>query len=161
LSQIKIPVIKRRGKPKGSLQTVIGLPKKRKIFIKKPFKLMYFVDRYKLILSWFCSTNVVDKVMNMGWKISEHDVSSDVPDTIIDEMVDLYQVKDYFLPCGWKKVQNIVAKKKSSHNLWLCPICNKKCISNTISCDHCLIWYHTKCVCVTSIPSKNWFCKYC
>jgi len=30
LSQIKIPVIKRRGKPKGSLQTVIGRKKKGK-----------------------------------------------------------------------------------------------------------------------------------
>ena len=54
---------------------------------------MYYVDRYKLILSWFCSGNIIDKVMNIGWKISEHDISSDVPDTIIDEMVDLFQVK--------------------------------------------------------------------
>ncbi|KAF0709734.1 protein FAR-RED IMPAIRED RESPONSE 1-like, partial [Aphis craccivora] len=159
ISSIKIPTTKHRGKPKGALQTVIGLKKKRKILTKKPFKFLHYNERNKLILSWFCSIDVVNKALSSNFKINDTNLNeyNSIPNNIIDELVDLFQVKQFFSPSAWAKVQKIVAQKNVCHSLWQCPLCQKKCANNSISCDYCLTWYHPKCVNLISIPKKN--CK--
>ncbi|XP_022165269.1 uncharacterized protein LOC111030186 [Myzus persicae] len=163
ISSIIIPTTKRRGKPKGALQTVIGLKKNRKVLLKKPFKLLHYNERNKLILSWFCTIDVINQSLSSNLKINDTDLNkyNSIPNNIIDELVDLFQVKQFFSPSAWAKVQRIVAQKKSCHSSWLCPLCQKKCSNNTISCDYCLTWYHTKCVNLTIITKKNWYCQYC
>jgi len=94
ISSIKIPTTKHRGKPKGALQTVIGLKKKRKILTKKPFKFLHYNERNKLILSWFCSIDVVNKALSSNFKINDTNLNeyNSIPNNIIDELVDLFQV---------------------------------------------------------------------
>jgi len=59
ISSITIHTTKRKGKPKGALQTVIGLKKNRKILTKKPFKSLHYNGRNKLML---CTIDVVNKL---------------------------------------------------------------------------------------------------
>lgn len=85
------------GKPKGALQTVFGLKINRKVLTKKPFKFLHYNERNKLILSWFCTIDIANKSLSSDFKINDTDLNKyiNIPNNIIDELVDLFQVSLY------------------------------------------------------------------
>ncbi|KAF0746368.1 PHD-type domain-containing protein [Aphis craccivora] len=45
--------------------------------------------------------------------------------------------------------------------IWICPKCNSNIGQNSILCDSCLLWYHTKCEVKLKSKDKDcdWFCS--
>jgi zinc finger SWIM domain-containing protein 3 len=168
LKTVKIPQkMRKRGRPKGAETTVIGLPKAKKV--KKglvPFSKLRAVEKDRVLLECLVRPFVASKAISDGKLVHEESVKNnihDIPDMIRDnENVDLSRIDKYFTARAWSAVLKISEKKE--HSKWICPGCSKSIKSeDSIACERCLGWYHTKC---TSMKKgqpklKNWFCKIC
>ena len=118
-----------------------------------------------VILSWFVEKELVDKAVRMRQLIEEEDVEckpENVSDAVADETVDICLVRKYFTVDAWMLVEDVV-QRKSDKMFWTCRSCYHDLHSEAaIICDACLLWYHFKCVGLSTLPkSKNWFCRSC
>ncbi len=130
------PAIKKRGRPKGAVLIVIGLPKKKgkassklKAFVLKSewektkgVYLPYFMYRfcaiyavfpspYVVMLNWFVDEEVTERAVRGGDLIEEYEVeccSEKIPRKCLDENVCIAQVKKYFTFDGWSLLQNSI-----------------------------------------------------
>ena len=78
------PRIQKRGRPKGSELTVIGLPKKRLKLHKSKcvaFERMSDIQKQSFVLSWFVDQRVIDKCVTEQHLIQEDEVEIN-PDLI-------------------------------------------------------------------------------
>ena len=118
-------------------------------------------------MGWFVDTEEVLAVMknpkNLIEETSVEVLPEKIPDSVLDENVDINLVRHYFTNDAWVLVQDVVGRKKKNcvyickfcqHNLDECPEANL--------CHGCLIWYHMKCVGLRQSPkAKHWFCRDC
>ena len=117
------------------------------------------------ILGWFVHKPVAEKVLKKHSLIEEEEVEcrpEKIPNTIVDENVDVYLVRKYFSSDAWLVVEDVI-KRKSKAIVWVCQVCQKDLHTQpSIICDSCLTWYHFKCVSLAKQPkSKTWFCRGC
>ena len=165
-SNIVFPIkIKKRGRPKGSQQTVIGLPRK-KLGVKKvlPFLMKTTTDRAKQILLWFVSEEDASLALQ-GSLLNESMVEQNpknVPNSCLSDKVNIWDIRRYFHNDGWQAVEHIYNIKKNSPN-WCCVVCKTDLyVYTSCMCDSCLCWYHLKCIWKRTPPkAKNWFCREC
>jgi hypothetical protein len=86
--------IKKRGRPKGSNLTTIGLPKRKKAnipFLNKPFQ-----NKQKKILSWFVGEEVAALGLDGSIYIEEESIetrSEIIPHSVLHENVDINLVR--------------------------------------------------------------------
>lgn len=160
------PKSKKRGRPKGSNSTVIGLPKKKSRYnTPTPFIKKSPSDRDLQILGYFvCEKDATRAVMG-GERLSEDAVQqnpSAIPTACLDENVSIQKVHRYFDPDGWKAVQHVYAAFRSSAQ-WLCELCRQDLTNmDSVVCDCCLQWVHLKCIGKRTMPkTKFWFCRDC
>lgn len=175
LNVIVQPAIKRRGRPRGTDKTVIGLQKKKKPRNEKsiiPFNQKEINDQRKIILKWFLiADETIKKVLNNKQKLCDSDVTIDYKDltfAILDDTnVNLSIIKPYFTNQGWNKIIKICESKKLQE--WECKYCkfnlNKtleddgmekdKKFKISVGCDYCLEWYHLKCAGLERKPKKK------
>ncbi|XP_057336089.1 MATH and LRR domain-containing protein PFE0570w-like [Microplitis mediator] len=182
------PSLKRRGRPKGTDKTVIGLPRKVKRAKKEkeiPFIEKSSIEKSKIILKWLMPRNNIDEILNNQRRISESDVTISINELsfaiIDDKNINLSSIKQYFTNEGWEKVNHLCDQKKKIE--WQCKYCKidlNKTVDNdddndggddideikkfkiSIGCDYCLEWYHLKCAGLVKKPKyRLWMCAGC
>lgn len=170
LNNIEVPcALKRRGRPKGSDKTMIGLSKKSKpvsLSKKIPFKKIGRTERAMFILRWFVDDETVVSAVRDGIPIEEQFVEiqpAKVSDCIQDEDVNIFSVKEYFTEDAWKVVEQLLYYKKADFS-FLCAACTNNLDGvESIGCDYCLAWYHLSCASLKKPPDGNriWKCSQC
>ena len=89
---------------------------------------------------------------------------------IIDPLVDINRVKEYFTDDAWEAVIQVVEQKKVNPQQ-LCPVCEKDTSEGVdeltqqqsiLFCNSCLSWFHLNCLGKTYARKKSfWICRYC
>ena len=168
VSKIKLPPrMPKRGRPKGSETTVIGLPKKKSRITKVlPFIKLCGAEKERKIMSWIMKPQSLNDSIFNGERLAEkQDLFpwTKMPPKISDEdLVDITRVKKYFSKSGWEALSSSIDAIKE-RNLWLCKACEQELSGQyVINCDHCLEWYDRRCVGLKKEPkSKLWMCPSC
>ena len=85
-----------------------------------------------------------------------------LPDAVLDENVDIHLIRRFFSIEAWLVVVDVV-KQKQNNPVYICKCCYHDLEEEpSIVCDHCLSWFHIKCVGLKSGPkSKHWYCRKC
>lgn len=170
LEKIKMPPkMLKRGRPKGADTTAIGLPSSKKNKNGKviPFSKLQPKEKNKRILFWLTGDNqITTEALDGVSLLSENHVKpfNSLPDSLLDQCVDIHRVERFFDKGGWKKV--LKAIKEKSKTSWACLVCSHKVKDakheESVLCDRCLLWCHLKCTGLKKLPKKrNWFCKVC
>lgn len=160
--------LKRKGRPKGSQQTVIGLPKKRGKNKLVPFFKRTVDEKEREILSWLVSVDSVMKASG-GTLLDEEDLiglsADSLPYRCLDDYVDLTIVQKNFTSSAWLYLLSIVKEKQQKGGYILCTYCNVFITTendDAVECDFCLLWWHISCIKLKSKPKvKHWYCKSC
>ncbi|XP_043269802.1 uncharacterized protein [Venturia canescens] len=178
LENLTVPcALKRRGRPKGSEKTVIGLRKKRRVpagIKQRPFFKLSINERALVILKWVVDDKIAYSAVYHGKHIQEESVESNpdaVCDSIIDDDINILSMKKYFSGDAWRVVEQILECKRKN-DVFLCAVCAvdldttiDESSSNckfSIRCDYCVLWYHVGCVGLKKPPkSKLWKCNRC
>ena len=118
-----------------------------------------------VILEWFVSSAVTEKCLTNGEMITKELVESRpeiVPNSCIDQNVDIFLIKKHLTFEAWQVILQIVERKKEDED-WFCTICSHDLQEKTsILCDCCLSWFHINCVGLSNVPKqKEWFCRFC
>ena len=85
-----------------------------------------------------------------------------VPNSVLDENIDVCLVRTYFSTDAWMIVEDIIRQKKKK-TVWICSMCQHDLHSDqSFLCDSCLTWFHFRCVGLSKLPKKkHWFCRQC
>ncbi|XP_043271633.1 uncharacterized protein [Venturia canescens] len=183
-SIIMPPVIKRRGRPKGSEKTVIGLTRKRKSQkgnSNLPFKKKRESEKMKTILYWLADASLAKSALYEGRMIEKEEVETrpeKLSHALIDDEVNVAIVEKYFTNEAWQLIKKAIDSKKKQ-NVYHCGKCSVNLDDTvdsvdssvdgsiidkktSIGCDYCLIWYHLSCVSLKKKPkTKFWKCPKC
>lgn len=118
------------------------------------------------MLGWFVDKTVVETAIKDPQQlIEEQNVEvrpEKLPDAILDENVDIHLIRKFFSVDAWLLITEVV-KQKQEKPVYIC----KYCLHNleeapSVVCDHCLSWYHLKCVGFKNEPKlKHWYCRKC
>ncbi|CAN8031315.1 unnamed protein product [Ixodes persulcatus] len=168
-TELKVLIkMKQRGRPKGAEKTVIGLPRQRQELQKPPTKLRPFRDvppkaKNLRLLCCLIPQRTRTEVLQGKMLLNEDQVEtipSRIPETVLDEDVNLRSVQKYFTEDGWAAVLAAVKMKKKSRK-WRCNEWRdlfKK--DPSMVCDLCLRWFHQVCTAFTSRNrNSSWFCQ--
>ena len=142
--------MQKRGRPKGSTKTVIGLPRKKPKVGPVAFENMLPEQKEKLLLSWFVGADEALGAI-MGRKITEdlvETIPENVNNTCIDESVCIQSIKRFFTEDAWQMVLAIL-KIKQQGCTYFCPVCQLEINDHTddsIHCSSCLSWIQFHCV---------------
>jgi len=153
------------GRPKGATLTTIGL-KKRKKGCPIAFRMQHDTKKQEIMLKWVITdTAVVMKALHHSFLINESEIREldRIQSSILNEDLQLSLIQPFFLQKGWKFLEKTV-KMKRRDEIWICSKCNLDIGSkNSILCDSCLLWYHTKCEIKLKSKDKScdWFCSMC
>ena len=167
ISLIKVPPkMQKRGRPKGSTKTVIGLPRKKPKVGPVAFENMLPEEKEKLLLSWFVGADEALEAIT-GRKITEDQVET-IPENVnnacIDESVCIQTIKRFFTEDAWQMVLAIL-KIKQEGCTYFCPVCQLEIddyTDDSIHCNSCLSWIHFRCTGLKKSPKKKqWFCRAC
>ena len=160
ISDISLPPkIHKRGRPKGSELTVIGLPRKRLRMQKSklvPFERMTDSQKQSFTLGWFVEKRVIDKCMSENHIIQEEEVEV-TPNNIslACKEIEIDLIKKFFSEDAWKVVIQAVDIRKNQE--WTCNVCQEELETRSCGCDRCLLWYHFHCASISSKPrTKFW-----
>lgn len=161
LSAVQVPAsIKKRGRPKGSELTTIGLTRKKpqqSAGGPKPFLKMPVETKTKRVLQWLgVGQSDIKNVMATKIPIKKLMVAADsINNAVLDEHVDIYLVRPMFTATLWTKITKAVEDKRKA-NVWLCGHCNRDLQDGgCILCDCCLSWFHLSCCGVSRAPKKE------
>ena len=161
------PKLKKRGRPKGLTQTVVGLPKKRQCknkalaFLQKPMK-----DRQHMVLEWFVGPDISTSALKDFQILTEIVVETDpnlVSSACMHKNVYIHIIRQFLDEDAWQCVISTY-EQKLKIGLYTCFECKKSLATNeqSIMCDSCLEWNHYSCVRLRTAPkSKFWFCQTC
>ena len=158
------PKCKKRGRPKGSCTTAIGLPKAKKLKNTRcsPFHTLDIQSKHKLVLGWIVDARTVTEAMQRNYLIGEEDIDRDnIPSQLKDNQVDIHMLRRYFDSEGWNLLNTISDEIQDEE--WKCGECKEPLnTSESIACDSCLEWNHLTCIKLKKIPKcKYWYCSYC
>ena len=121
------------------------------------------------MLEWFVDADLAaDVLKNSQQLLSERDVEARpemVTDAALDENVDIHLIRKYFQHDAWRLVTQVVRQKQETQG-YICKYmyCSHDLDdeSQAILCNHCLQWFHMKCVGLKQKPKKKyWFCRHC
>ena len=163
LEKVMPPKMLKRGRPRGAETTVIGLPKKKQSYIKKPlpFSRLGPKGKDRIILECLINERIVVNNALGGKKLvmpEELRCITSISDTIRDSNnTDVYRVERYFSKVAWENVLILLAEKEKMK--WYCLTCSKAIVNKEcIICERCLLWCHLSCTSLKKIPrQKNWF----
>ena len=120
---------------------------------------------FLVLLSWFVDKEVAKDAIDGRLLIEEEHVECKperIPDSILDENVDICLVRQYFSSDAWLLLDTVI-KTKMKNIVWTCHACHHDLHSEvSIICDACLLWYHFRCVGLKAQPKgRQWFCRSC
>ncbi|CAG2217744.1 unnamed protein product [Mytilus edulis] len=158
------PNMKKRGRPKGLTQTVIGLPKKRTRksncvpFHKKSSKEIGF-----LLLDWFVGSDLAKNAVNNNILITEEQVEARpelLTASCLDSIVNIDLIKKYCQKDAWEAIKSVY-KEKKKNPIYICTH-DADSKEASVMCSSCLEWQHLSCARLKQLPkAKNWFCNNC
>ena len=157
------PVTKKRGRPKGSCTTAIGLPQKRRKIkdSSMPYHKKSMLTKEFYVLGLFVDTTRYTKGELLG-ESSVECIPESLPSALLDEHLDINIIRKFFDQDGWLAVSRAYEARKE--HPWCCNTCKDVLLDScpSIGCDSCLNWSHWKCVGLTKKPRKKfWFCRDC
>ena len=117
-----------------------------------------------VIMSWFVDKAVMTEALNNGTLIDEESIEyvpEKLPDSIVDENVDVHLVRKYFTSDAWSLVEEAI-KVKNEKLMWICNVCHHDLTPPSLVCDGCLLWYDFNYVKLSKQPkTRHWFCRNC
>ena len=135
-------------------------PKKRLRYKSGPvvFTALSTDQQRLLILKWLTGT---DSTTIPSTRLTVKDLQEMPPLQLLDSSVDETIVQKLFTRGAWVKVVRLLTNLRATA-AWTCSSCLEDLDSaDSIGCECCLLWYHQKCVGVTSVPKKSWVCISC
>ncbi|KAH3880163.1 hypothetical protein DPMN_004075 [Dreissena polymorpha] len=158
------PHIRKRGRPKGSELTVVGLPKKRLKLKRRPvpFCQLEISVKDKMMLRWCVNDAVAERCINSeGRLVTEEEVEC-CPERIdmaaAETCIDC--LENYFEPDAWVALLHVFDSVKLMSST--CKVCNEELETRCVCCDLCLGWLHYHCAAISDTPkTKLWFCSEC
>ena len=165
ITDISLPSkIPKRGRPKGSELTVIGLPRKKlRLQNSKmvPFERKTDSQKQSFMLAWFVEKRVIDKCISENHIIEEEEVEVNPNNvSLACKDVDLDLIKQFFSDDAWKVLMQTVDIRRRQE--WTCNVCQEELETRSCGCDRCLLWYHFHCASLSSKPrTKFWYCQPC
>ncbi|XP_063436248.1 uncharacterized protein LOC134717680 [Mytilus trossulus] len=165
LSDIKYPPkLSRKGRPKGSEKTVIGITKKSKRHHLQPFFKKSSGIKELAILQWILGDEKGKTVFENKEKVFQNEVQDlAFSSALVDESVDLLIVEKFFTKEAMIDVMSVVMRNKenSFHKCGSCTM-DLTLTTNVVKCSSCLGWNHLPCVFLKTVPkAKHWYCKRC
>lgn len=119
------------------------------------------------MLKWFVDGKVMAAAIKSPGKylIEEEDVETrpdKLPDAVLDENVDVHLIRKFFTQDAWLLVADVVKQKQES-STFICKCCYHDLHEQpSVVCDHCLSWYHIKCIGLKQEPkARYWYCRDC
>ena len=116
--------MRKRGRPKGLANTVIGLPRKKAKRVPAAFDKFLPKQREKIILSWFVGIDAAEAAIK--GKVIIEDTVETIPENVnnacIDECVCMQSVKRFFTDDAWRTVETIMMIKQERCS-YFCKIC--------------------------------------
>ena len=165
LSTATFPVkTKKRGRPKGSTTTAVGLPRgKRQKTEILPFFRKSTKNRQRYMLGLFVESDSIEKAL-AGLKLGEELVEvnpENIKGCVRDKNMDINLIRQFFTTDGFTAVENVC--KVKGEQVWKCERCNNELASEqSVGCESCLNWYHYSCENLKNTPKcKYWYCKAC
>ena len=159
---------KKRGRPKGSCTTAIGIPKRKKQKLSgkpQPFHRKDTTCRQKYILSFFVDEDIIQRAYSQATLIGEESIvmiPNEIPSAALDSHIDIWIIQKFFHADGWAALELVYNARKQLP--WTCRKCCNELENqeNSIGCDSCLNWFHWGCEKIKSRPkTKFWYCKDC
>ncbi|VDI16268.1 Hypothetical predicted protein [Mytilus galloprovincialis] len=165
LSDIKYPPkLSRKGRPKGSEKTVIGITKKSKRHHLQPFFKKSSGIKELAILQWILGDEKGKTVFENKEKVFQNEVQDlAFSSALVDDSVDLLIVEKFFTKEAMIDVMSVVMRNKenSFHKCGSCTM-DLNLTTNVVKCSSCLGWNHLPCVFLKTVPkAKHWYCKKC
>ena len=118
------------------------------------------------MLGWFVDKDQVEDIVKYPQNLIE-ETSVEVhpehlPDAVLDENVDIHLIRRFFSNDAWLHVKDVTARKRCNP-IYVCKVCRKDLDEfPSIVCEHCLSWFHMKCVGLKDRPkARHWFCQNC
>ena len=99
------------------------------------------------MLGWLVDREVVTAVLKdpkqLIQEISVEVQLDNLPDAVLDENVDIQLIHRYFSNDAWLLGQDVISRNP----VYTCKICYQS-VHHFLSivCEHCLTWFHMKCV---------------
>ena len=117
------------------------------------------------MLRWFVEGKVMVAALKQNSLVEEEDVESrpeKLPDAVLDENVDIHLIRKFFTRDAWLLVTDVV-KQKQENPTFTCKSCYHDLHEqSSVVCEHCLSWYHIKCVGLKQEPkARYWYCREC
>lgn len=162
------PKPKKRGRPKGGVTSVVGLPSSKRQRLsenkKIPFHRKDSKVKDRMMLSWFVDEETVKNAID-GTIIEEKHVETmplNLPSSCLDKGIDINQIKHYFDSDAWLIVVTTLEARRQI-GTYLCKSCDGDLSDvRSVGCDSCLSWLHYSCAGIKTEPKKKfWFCKDC
>ena len=165
LSDIVLPpMIKKRGRPKGLTQTVIGLPKKRMRSSKcAPFQKKSSIEIECLTLGWFVVKDFATKAIKDNFIISGEQRPELVSSSCLDSLVNIEIIRKRCTTKAWKAIEMVYGEKRRNpiHIYETCTL-DADTKEASVMCSSCLEWQHLSCARLKLFPkAKHWFCNKC
>lgn len=156
-------MIKKRGRPKGLTQTVIGLPKKRMRSSKcAPFQKKSSIEMY-----WFVRKDYATKVILKDNFIISEELVEQRPELVssscLDSLVNIEIIRKRCTTEAWKAIEMVYGEKRRNP-IYICETCTLDADTKeaSVMCSSCLEWQHLSCARLKLFPkAKHWFCNKC
>lgn len=152
-------MIKKRGRPKGLTQTVIGLPKKRMRSSKcAPFQKKSSIEIECLILEWFVGKDYATKAIKDNFIISEEQRPELVSSSCLDSLVNIEIIRKRCTTEAWKAIEMVYGEKRRNP-IYICETCTLDADTKeaSVMCSSCLEWQHLSCARLKLFPkAKHW-----
>ena len=126
---------------------------------------MITLSPHAAILRWFVEGKVMVAAIKGNCLIEEEHVESKpekLPDGVLDENADIHLIRRFFMHDAWLLLTNVVKQKRENPS-FTCKSCYHDLDEQlSLVCEHCLSWYHMKCVGLKQEPKvRYWYCRDC
>lgn len=103
------------------------------------------LEKQNVILKWVIDDlMILPDVLNETKKITIKDIRKVLPDSLMDNDVDVTLIQEYFERSAFQKLNNLIKEMKTKDN-FTCYVCKKKVILKCIRCDSRFLWFDYKC----------------
>ena len=118
------------------------------------------INKKELMLKWVFPNLLANEVVNKTLMKSVGKIK--LPDSFLNEQVDIFLIKEFFDDSAFKIFQNLVSERRKIQK-YTCGICKNqiKKRDHSILRELCLIWSHVKCTQLKEVPEESWFCSGC
>ena len=169
LNKVKLPEIKKKGRPhkRGKEKTAFG-------FVSKKKKMQSFDDlssneKVKILMGFFIQdSSLIQSVINGQYKINLTDIDDNKIQCYLYDYKNLIiHLKTVMHTSAYDHLTGLIEtedRRLKKTIIYTCYKCKKKLgVKESVGCDRCLLWYHSKCVGFKEEHKllEFWYCYQC